>query len=319
MGYEYVRFQRGSQAAYDALKKAGRLDPNTLYFIYDDTNNSVGALYMGTRIISGGDITIASASLDDLADVIISETGENSFLVKNAAGNWVSKSLEDVIDLITSDIQVNDLDGDNSSIIIVDGKISISGFSSAAPGTQLSKDENGKVIWIEPPVIPEVDLSNYSTTNELIVGLDNGARLLTSEESKKLEALVLENGEIGISGVVNASNVQELYSNVVKIVTQSGSYEYDKEQKPLLNIQPGAEINIINDASDEFIIDENRKLNINLIDASKVTNLGSNLEFVAMTNQVSENKNNILTITTATDQLSKDVEELKKILAWKEL
>lgn len=107
MANEYVRFQRGSQAAYDALKAAGRLDPNTLYFIYDDSDKSVGALYMGTRIISGGDITIASASLDDLADVIIeSNASANSFLVKDSSGNWVSKSLEDVASLIAPEIEV---------------------------------------------------------------------------------------------------------------------------------------------------------------------------------------------------------------------
>jgi hypothetical protein len=62
---------------------------------------------MGTRIISGGDITIASASLDDLADVIIeSNAGANSFLVKDSSGNWVSKSLEDVASLIAPEIEV---------------------------------------------------------------------------------------------------------------------------------------------------------------------------------------------------------------------
>ena len=60
MAVNYVKFQRGSQEAYDALKEAGKLDENTLYFIYSADNSSVGALYMGNRIISGGDITIAS-------------------------------------------------------------------------------------------------------------------------------------------------------------------------------------------------------------------------------------------------------------------
>lgn len=95
----YVKFQRGSQAAYDALKTAGKLDENTLYFIYAGDNSSVGALYMGNRIISGGDITIASATLDDLADVVVSGAGTNSFLVKEG-NNWVAKELDDVISLI---------------------------------------------------------------------------------------------------------------------------------------------------------------------------------------------------------------------------
>lgn len=99
MAVNYVKFQRGSQSAYDALKTAGKLDDNTLYFIYPEDNQSVGALYMGQRIISGGDITIASATLDDLADVIVSNAQTNSFLVKEG-NNWVAKGLTDVVDLI---------------------------------------------------------------------------------------------------------------------------------------------------------------------------------------------------------------------------
>ncbi len=104
MAVNYVKFQRGSQEAYDALKSAGKLDENTLYFIYSADNSSVGALYMGNRIISGGDITIASASLDDLADVIVAGAGTNSFLIKGTDGNWIAKSLEDVVALIKENL-----------------------------------------------------------------------------------------------------------------------------------------------------------------------------------------------------------------------
>lgn len=104
MAVNYVKFQRGSQEAYDALKEAGRLDENTLYFIYSADNSSVGALYMGTRIISGGDITIASANLDDLADVIVKGAGTNSFLVKGDNNAWIAKSLEDVVALIKDNL-----------------------------------------------------------------------------------------------------------------------------------------------------------------------------------------------------------------------
>lgn len=104
MPVNYVKFQRGSQEAYDALKSAGKLDENTLYFIYSTDNSSVGALYMGARIISGGDITIASASLDDLADVVVAGAGTNSFLIKGTDGNWIAKSLEDVVALIKENL-----------------------------------------------------------------------------------------------------------------------------------------------------------------------------------------------------------------------
>lgn len=103
MAVNYVKFQRGSQTAYEALKTANKLDDNTLYFIYPEENKAVGALYMGKRIISGGDITIASATLDDLADVIVNGAKTNSFLVKDG-DNWVAKELTDVVSLIKPEL-----------------------------------------------------------------------------------------------------------------------------------------------------------------------------------------------------------------------
>lgn len=100
---KYVRFQRGSLSAYNALKDAGQLDENTLYFIYDNANKSVGALYMGDRIISSGDITVTSASLDDLVDVKLTDATAGSFLVREGE-QWVNKSLEDVASLIKENI-----------------------------------------------------------------------------------------------------------------------------------------------------------------------------------------------------------------------
>jgi hypothetical protein len=61
---------------------------------------------MGTRIISGGDITIASANLDDLADVIVTGAETDSFLVKDENGNWVAKTLEDVVALIQENMDI---------------------------------------------------------------------------------------------------------------------------------------------------------------------------------------------------------------------
>lgn len=103
---EYVRFQRGSRLAYQTLLDANRIDDNTLYFIYPEDNKTVGELYLGTRIISGGDVTIASANLDDLADVIINETGTNSFLIRNANNKWESTSLDDVMALIKNNLDI---------------------------------------------------------------------------------------------------------------------------------------------------------------------------------------------------------------------
>lgn len=103
MAASYVKFQRGSQAAYDKLKAENRVDENTLYFIYPDDNHTVGKLYLGARLISGG-----AATLDELADVVAKDVQVNDFLVAqevtDAEGNktvaWLNKGLDYVVDLI---------------------------------------------------------------------------------------------------------------------------------------------------------------------------------------------------------------------------
>lgn len=101
----YVKFQRGTISAYEALKSSGNLNNNTLYFIYDENNENSGALYMGSRLISGGSSIAGAMSLNDLADVIVEGAGTNSFLVKDSEGNWVAKTLSDVIELISANLE----------------------------------------------------------------------------------------------------------------------------------------------------------------------------------------------------------------------
>ena len=110
MANNYVRFQRGTQAAFLTLKESTQLDNNTLYFI--ENENGTSALYMGARtIIDGNDIgggsIVTPSSLKNLEDVIINETGANSFLVRSADDKWVSTSLEDVISLIQSELKID--------------------------------------------------------------------------------------------------------------------------------------------------------------------------------------------------------------------
>lgn len=96
----YVKFQRGSQDAYNALFEADQLDKDTLYFIYGSDESSTGSLYMGKKLISGGDTVITSNNLDDLMDVIVANAPADSFLVKDNNGNWIAKTLEEVVALI---------------------------------------------------------------------------------------------------------------------------------------------------------------------------------------------------------------------------
>lgn len=106
MAVSYVKFQRGTQDAYNKLSEADRIDDNTLYFIYPKDNSTVGKLYLGERLISGGDIVLSAASLDDLADVIVAGAETNSFLVKDG-DQWVAKTLADVVNLIAENLEID--------------------------------------------------------------------------------------------------------------------------------------------------------------------------------------------------------------------
>ena len=405
MAVNYVKFQRGSLAAYQTLLNAGRIDDNTLYFIYPEADASVGALYMGERIISGGDIVLESAYLDDLKDVVVAGAGTNSFLVRDGE-QWVAKSLEDVVNLIAGSMGAN-VEFDSNQFIADDlGVINLLGFAEAETNAHLVKDENGKVAWVKPDTsavdtlnetveqlgkdldaleaavgteaagdgiygllnekanaadvytktetdkaigdavadaahlkreiydtveLAEqavatygeaageyiymvkkadsisgnyydeymafkdengfwqlervgdwgVDLSEYAKTTDVESWLNNkvdkeeGSRLITEEEAKKLESLVIgEGGNVEISGSVNASKVQELYNAVKNIVTGTGTGIYDGVEKPLLGIEEGAQVNIIESVDEtELTIDENKQLSIKQVAASKVVDL----------------------------------------------
>lgn len=70
MPVQFVKFQRGTQSAYDRLL---RKDPETLYFIYNDPNDAEqgGKLYLGDRLIGGSSANNVT-QLSDLSDLDLS-------------------------------------------------------------------------------------------------------------------------------------------------------------------------------------------------------------------------------------------------------
>ena len=74
----YVKFLRGTPTAWAALVNP---NPDTLYFIAE-TNATTGKLYLGSKLISGGDTETSVTSLADLEDVLISNNiPSNALLV----------------------------------------------------------------------------------------------------------------------------------------------------------------------------------------------------------------------------------------------
>lgn len=169
----YIKFQRGSLAAYNALAVK---DPNTLYFIYAKEGSSVGSLYLGESLISGGDTILQSAKLDDLADVITAGAGAGDFLVKNEEGNWVPKKAADVAAEVLATLKLN------STLAVDDeGSLGIAGFDAAENGSQLMKNDAGKLVWVKPSA---ETIEGIQTT---VAGLQSSVETLDGEVDKVVE------------------------------------------------------------------------------------------------------------------------------------
>jgi archaellum component FlaC len=83
---------------------------------------------MGDKLISGGDTNFTSASLDELADVIVAGAETHSFFIKDG-DNWVAKTPNEVALLIQEYIDLpSNLIGDNLSVEINEDVIQLKNF-----------------------------------------------------------------------------------------------------------------------------------------------------------------------------------------------
>ena len=88
----YVKFRRGTPAQYAAL---AHKDSDTLYFI-TDPDALDGTLYLGSKLIAGGDEALLSIS--QLTDILLTELSDKDILTYDAFNEkWVNTSFEDLI------------------------------------------------------------------------------------------------------------------------------------------------------------------------------------------------------------------------------
>ena len=282
-----------------------------------------GDLYKVTSII------VVEEDDDAEGKGFIANVGDS--IVSDGAGKWyLIPSGDDIED-------TNDTYSAGNGIVISEANKN----SNHTVSIKLADDEKNLKVN-QNGLATNFDLADYATNAE--AKADNGIRYINQSEIDKLSKLTLDGEDIAISGTIEASRVQKLYDNIVRIVTQAGTAEYDGEQKTLLNIAPGAEVNIIADTSEEFNINENRKLFINLIDATKISNLSGNTEFATVVEKVDKNTSDLATITLSVNKNASDIitvggrvdtlsanfdayklqadasiSELREILTWKDI
>lgn len=215
MSINYVKFQRGSLDAYIALKDAGRLDKNTLYFI--KTEGGVGRLYMGENLISGGDVVLQSAKLDDLEDVIASGANANSFLVFNGE-KWVAKTLSEVAELVVGDIEPVKFN-ENQFIMDDAGLVNLLGYAEAEIGSQPVKNADGTIGWVKPK---EISTEGLATVEQL-----NNLQELIEGNAKDIDDLQAANNNFNeiIDGKADANEVNEALNLKANIADVNNALE----------------------------------------------------------------------------------------------
>lgn len=90
----YVKFLRGTPAAYEALTPK---DSDTLYFV-SERNADRGLLYLGEKLISGS--LTSATTIEDLQDTLISAGIEAGSLLYYDGTHWIDKTINEIFEII---------------------------------------------------------------------------------------------------------------------------------------------------------------------------------------------------------------------------
>ena len=278
------------------IEKVGSWEVNlepyaTTKYVNDELAKKVDVVE-GSRLMTDAEGTkLAGIEEGAQANYIDSTSGE--FAVKDGELSLVQVAqakvagLVDALNQLTTSL-ANKVDIEEGSRLITADEISklesIKDLIQSVDAEKFTIDENGKLL------LNSIEINEVTGLVEKFaekVDKVEGSRLITEIEAQKLEALNLEDGDITISGSVNASQVKELYDVVYRIVTGTGTAIFDEVSKQLLGIEIGAEKNIINSVNEaQLSIDENRKLSIKAVDIAAVTGLQDILDGKASTQSV---------------------------------
>jgi hypothetical protein len=90
----YVKFRRGTPEQFASLIHK---DSDTLYFI-TEPNALDGALYLGSKLIAGGEDATLSVSVKDIADIFLTDLSDKDFLIYDALQQkWINATVDEVL------------------------------------------------------------------------------------------------------------------------------------------------------------------------------------------------------------------------------
>lgn len=260
----YVKFRKGSLQAYQNL--APNYDDDTLYFIVDQDDND-GQLYLGSKLISGGEI--GDFSIGDLQDAIIDNVGDKQILIYNGnLGAWVNTDYTDLVEefigATNNSAGVAGLvpvpgEGNTNLFLRSDGKwVAIeqsSGDINISGEYPISVDENGVIsLAIDNKTLGIVDNSlsikgfEDAEINAILTKTENGLEWIIPEEGRDDEfAAAIEKLDSDVAAIKDAVGQAAVKDEEGGVITSaSGLYaEIEKLDSDISNVEQ--EVSATND------------------------------------------------------------------------
>ena len=211
----YVKFQRGTLAAYNRLSVK---DENTLYFIYDAEDNTKGTLYLGNRLIGSVGGSGGVNNLSELSDVLVSGANTGDFLVLNSEGKWTSVSASNVAQtILEAGGSFVSIDQQEFQFNAVNGNLELKGYANAATGLAAVKTSNG-LGWASLPPDLSTQVGNLETglsaANTAIAAIQTDLQAVDGKIAQAIsQANHLSYEIINDLNAATAANVIYLYSN----------------------------------------------------------------------------------------------------------
>ena len=264
----YVKFQRGSEQAYNNLAVKNQ---DTLYFVYNGSDSTTAKLYLGNRLLSCIGEGTGVTSLSALEDVLITGTPPAGSFLVYTDGKWVNKSVSAVASMIAAEQSLGiKINTNQFKFDVATGNLELVGFSDAASGAIAFKGTDGTLSWGTPKIISDIsdNLNNLNTNLESIINekiaamnhlvfkkvdslddaIDNNTIYLVPNENaiaqnSYSEYLVVDGvpellgnvntGEINLDGyatVESLTNLENKFNSVVGDITQLNDYNADSPQ-----------------------------------------------------------------------------------------
>lgn len=257
----YVKFQRGSEQAYNNLAVKNQ---DTLYFVYNGSDATTAKLYLGERLLSGVGEGTGVTSLKQLEDVlIIGDTpAAGSFLVYTD-GKWVNKSVSAVAAMIAAEQSLGiKINTNQFKFDVTTGNLELVGFSNAASNAIPFKGTDGTLTWGTPKIISDIsnELNTLNTNLESIINEKISA--MNHLTFKKVESLddAVNNNTIYL--VPNPNS--EIQNNYLEYLVTDGVPE-------LLGSVNTGEINLDEYATVQSVTKLETKFNAVVGDITKLT------------------------------------------------